>query len=98
MNLRSKKSPKPSSVNNCTLCENDDNHQMQAKYMKCSCKQQWCNLKYLVRKCRNGDECHLYSSGIHADPESNKSLQDDEGRSVHTKNSKPKRRYGIIFI
>ena len=36
--------------NNCTLCHNDDKHKMQVKYLKCSCKNDWCSLKYVIKR------------------------------------------------
>ena len=56
-------------LSNCTICHvNDDQHKMQSKYLKCSCKKEWCNLKYVIKRCCGRDDCSLSKSGIHADP------------------------------
>ena len=87
--------------NNCTLCNfNEDKHKMQAKYLKCSCSKDWCNLKYVMRRCSNENQCHLYQSGIHADPETTlvQDVENDEGVTIKaSKKKKPKVRYGIAL-
>jgi hypothetical protein len=86
--------------NNCTLCNyNDDKHKMQAKYLKCSCSKDSCNLKYVMRRCFNETECHLYQSGIHADPETTivQEVENDEGVTIRPTKKKPKARYGIAL-
>ena len=82
---------------NCTLCDtNYEKHKMQSKYQHCSCGQSWCTLKYLMRRCLNGEECHLYSYGVHADPNVDVHVdpvqEESIGRPIRI--SKPKRRYG----
>ena len=86
--------------NNCTICSyNDDKHKMQAKYMKCSCAKDWCTLKYVMRRCFNETTCHLYKSGIHADPDMSliQEVDEDEGVAIRAPKKKPKVRYGIAL-
>ena len=51
---------------------------MSATYLKCSCKNTWCNLKYVTKRCVNSETCYLSQAGIHADP--NNSLIQEEGK------------------
>jgi hypothetical protein len=83
---------------NCTFCDNHDKHKMLAKYMKCSCKNDWCNLKYVIKRCANSQVCELSKSGIHADPNANLIQDDCEGVNITSKNQLPKKRYGVALI
>ena len=81
--------------NNCTLCHNDDKHKMQVKYLKCSCKNDWCSLKYVIKRCIHSSTCYFSQAGTHLDPE--KALIQDDSVGVSIKNKRPTRRYGLAL-
>ena len=81
--------------NNCTICHNDDKHKMHVKYLKCSCKNEWCNLKYVIKRCIHSSTCYLSQAGMHLDPALSLIQEDDVGVSI--KNKRPTKRYGIAL-
>lgn len=86
---------------NCTCCSNSDKHKMFAKYLKCSCKNEWCNLRYVIKRCFYSQTCYLAQSGAHADPNSiNRRPEEAEkvSNSSDTTNSSAKKSYGIALV